>query len=63
MKEALRRWVGEMKNRAERKSVDEIIRILRRELPQLSERYGVRSLGIFGSYLRGGREDGATWIY
>ena len=42
-----------MKNRASKKSVDEIIRILREELPQLRERYGVRSLGIFGSYLRG----------
>ncbi len=42
-----------MKNRSDRKSVDEIIRILRDELPQLRERCGVRSLGIFGSYLRG----------
>jgi len=42
-----------LKNRPSRKSLDEIIRILREELPQLRERYGVRSLGIFGSYLRG----------
>ena len=42
-----------MKNRADRKTIDEIICILREELPQLRERYGVRSLGIFGSHLRG----------
>jgi len=44
---------GELKNRASRKSLDEIVRILREELPHLRERYGVRSLGIFGSHLRG----------
>jgi len=42
-----------MKDRVDRKGVKEIVRILRDELPQLRERYGVRSLGIFGSYLRG----------
>lgn len=30
-----------------------IKRILRRHLPELHERYAVRSLGIFGSYVRG----------
>jgi hypothetical protein len=43
----------EMKNRSDRKRVDEIIRILREEMPHLRERYGVRSLGVFGSYVRG----------
>jgi predicted nucleotidyltransferase len=27
--------------------------LLRRELPRLGERYGVASLGLFGSYVRG----------
>jgi uncharacterized protein with HEPN domain/predicted nucleotidyltransferase len=30
-----------------------MVRTLRAHMPELSERYGVRSLGIFGSYLRG----------
>ncbi len=42
-----------MKNRSDRKRVDEIIRILREEMLYLRERYGVRSLGVFGSYVRG----------
>jgi uncharacterized protein len=35
------------------KSLDEIIRVLREELPRLRKSHGVRSLGVFGSYLRG----------
>ena len=36
----------------------EYARILRDHLPELRERYGVQSLGIFGSYVRGEeRED------
>ena len=31
----------------------QFVRILREHLPELRERYGVESLGIFGSYLRG----------
>ncbi len=31
----------------------EYARILREHLPELRERYGVESLGIFGSYVRG----------
>jgi len=37
-----------------------ILGILRRHLPELRERYGVRTLGVFGSYVRGeqrGRSD------
>ena len=30
----------------------EFVRILREHLPELRERYGVASLGIFGSYVR-----------
>ncbi len=36
----------------------EFIRILREHFPELRKRYGVTSLGIFGSYVRGeGGED------
>lgn len=42
-----------MKRGNRKKSLDEIIRILRRELPQLRERHKVSSLGVFGSYVRG----------
>ncbi|HEU4342076.1 MAG TPA: nucleotidyltransferase family protein [Candidatus Binatia bacterium] len=35
------------------KYVDQFISKLRQNLPEIRERYGVRSLGIFGSYLRG----------
>jgi len=34
-------------------SLEEIRQMLRAHLPELRERYGVRSLGIFGSYVRG----------
>ena len=33
--------------------VDDLRRILRQHMPLLRERYGVESLGLFGSYLRG----------
>ncbi len=35
------------------KYVDQFISKLRENLPEIRERYGVRSLGIFGSYVRG----------
>jgi uncharacterized protein with HEPN domain/predicted nucleotidyltransferase len=35
------------------RSLTELVRILRARMPELVERYGIRSLGIFGSYLRG----------
>ena len=34
-------------------TLDEILGILRLHLPELHERYGVRTLGVFGSYARG----------
>ena len=37
----------------ERPSLEEIRRILKERLPGLQKRYGVKSLGIFGSYIRG----------
>ena|SRR5712692_1678016 len=33
--------------------LDRHISVLRKHLPELQERYGVRSLGIFGSFVRG----------
>ena len=42
----------------DRANVEELIRVIREHLPDLRERYGVESLGIFGSYARGEqRED------
>jgi uncharacterized protein len=32
---------------------DQLISRLRQHLPEIRERYGVRSLGVFGSYVRG----------
>ena len=34
-------------------------RILRDHLPELRERYGVESLGLFGSYVRGEEREGS----
>lgn len=34
-------------------ALNQILRILRARLPVLRERYGIRSLGVFGSYVRG----------
>ena len=33
-------------------SLSEILRLLRKEIPQLTDRYHLRSLGVFGSYVR-----------
>lgn len=37
----------------EPRDIDELRRILRQHLPLLRARYGVESLGLFGSYVRG----------
>ena len=37
----------------DRPSLDEIVRKLKEIMPDLSEGHGVKSLGIFGSYVRG----------
>jgi uncharacterized protein len=39
--------------------VSQFITILRREMPFLSERYDVESLGVFGSYVRGAQREGS----
>ena len=40
-------------NRGEEVSLDEILYILRKNKPILTERYKVKSLGVFGSRVRG----------
>ena len=37
----------------DRPSLDEIVQTLRENMPDLAERHGVKSLGVFGSYVRG----------
>ena len=36
-----------------RPTLDDVLRTLRVHLPELREHYGVRTLGVFGSYVRG----------
>jgi len=36
----------------ENSSLSEIMKLLRKEIPQLADRYQLRSLGVFGSYVR-----------
>jgi predicted nucleotidyltransferase len=38
------------------KNLEEIKKILKKELPYLKEKYKVKKLGIFGSYVRGGNK-------
>ncbi|HOO54139.1 MAG TPA: nucleotidyltransferase family protein [Methanothrix sp.] len=38
---------------SDRPSLDEIVRALREIMPDLALRYGVKHLGVFGSYVRG----------
>jgi hypothetical protein len=45
--------MGKQKYSSRRLSLEEIRTILRGHLPELRLQYGVRSLGIFGSYTRG----------
>lgn len=47
--------VGSIQERRHKKlrSLKEIIQILKRAQPDISERYKVKSLGVFGSYIRG----------
>jgi hypothetical protein len=37
----------------QRPTLDDVLRTLRVHLPKLREHYGVRTLGVFGSYVRG----------
>lgn len=47
----MRKEMGEA--RTKRPTLEEILRTLRRHLPELRERYRVKSLWVFGSYVRG----------
>ena len=38
---------------------EEFISTLRKHLPELRERFGVESLGVFGSYVRGEEREGS----
>lgn len=38
---------------SDRPSLDEIVKMLRENIPDLANRYGVKRLGVFGSYVRG----------
>lgn len=40
-------------NRKDRPSLDEIRNVLRHHMPGLMQQYGIKSMGIFGSYVRG----------
>ena len=35
------------------KSLDDIMQVLKQSMPEITNRYKVKSLGIFGSYVRG----------
>lgn len=39
--------------------LEDLTKKLRADLPQLRERWGVRSLGVFGSYVRGEQRPGS----
>jgi uncharacterized protein len=41
------------KPQRQRPTLDDVLRTLRVHLPELREHYGVRTLGVFGSYVRG----------
>ena len=44
--------IGEAKPQIEGRAA-EFVNILKARLPELADRYGVRTLGVFGSYVRG----------
>lgn len=50
MRVRARRSVGRAKRMP---SLARLVRILRAQLPEIRDRYGVKSLGVFGSYVRG----------
>ncbi|MBI2872528.1 MAG: nucleotidyltransferase family protein [Chloroflexi bacterium] len=45
--------MGERRAATGRRSLDDILRTLRDHMPDLRENHGVRSLAVFGSYVRG----------
>ena len=51
--ETQRRSVTSPRSGATRPCLDDVLPLLRRHQPDLATRYAVRSLGVFGSYVRG----------
>ena len=51
--ETQRRSVTSPRSGAKRPCLDDVLSLLRRYQPDLVTRYAVRSLGVFGSYVRG----------
>lgn len=41
-----------IKNTKKQPSMEQVFELLRQQLPDLRTRYGVRSLGVFGSFVR-----------
>ncbi|MHA1859653.1 MAG: nucleotidyltransferase family protein, partial [Candidatus Asgardarchaeia archaeon] len=41
------------------KTVDEIRRVLKKHKDELEEKYGVKEIGVFGSYVRGEQKKGS----
>lgn len=41
------------------KSFDEIKRLLKKYEKEMEEKYGVRKIGVFGSYVRGDQKEGS----
>ncbi len=41
------------------RTLDEVIRQLRRMQPELGRRYPIREMGVFGSYVRGEQTEGS----
>jgi uncharacterized protein len=52
-KTATRSGVKTQRRMTNRRELTRFKRILRQHLPELQARYGVQSLGVFGSYVRG----------
>jgi predicted nucleotidyltransferase len=50
---------GDMDPPRSRPHMEELLATLREHLPELRERYAVRSLGVFGSYVRGEQREGS----
>ena len=48
-----RRSVSSLRSGTTRPRLDDVLPVLRRHQPDLATRYAVRSLGVFGSYVRG----------
>ncbi|GEM_PF-4498501 len=45
------------------RSRDEVLEILRKELPYLRRKYGVKAIGVFGSYARNDRRSKVILIF